>query len=301
MSSFIAICPHCSRPQRASAEFAGRLLRCPACSVIYWAPQQPQLSETAPAPAPQPLTLGPPSPAPSSQRTNDTDNPFAAEPAPRPASNIPPRSPRRQRVSWLRRFGRAIGWTVKHWRVSLVVFIAAAWAIFAYNRAQSIRDEERMRVHYSQRVPNYRPNRAAVSGEIRRLEQAFERFRMRFGSYPPDGQSSGEMRTYLKRTFPKNKDDWSILAEGSQRNLNDMGRSEALVFWLSQLRRNPLRRLSSQFGEEDFFETFYHFDERRLVDQDNDGWKEYVSSDHSGTAYLYVLNRNSAEPKPRVY
>ena len=73
--------------------------------------------------------------------------------------------------------------------------------------------------------------------------------------------------------------------------------AEALVFWLGMTQKNPEAPLPSRFARPsgpgmlppagNGTWTFFEFDESRLVDQDNDGWPEYLQAHGEEAPYLY--------------
>lgn len=149
--------------------------------------------------------------------------------------------------------------------------------------------------------------RTRITIELSELDKAVEQYKNDMGDYPPDFSSirlttlaafqadlrdSGNVVVrHFRKAFPRHTEDLQLFFRNPRMDPNGApsvpDRDEALVFWLSGLRKDPRKPLS---GSGDL-EVRIDFDKVRLVDPDNDGWMSYVPKDGSGAPYLYFESR----------
>ncbi len=117
--------------------------------------------------------------------------------------------------------------------------------------------------------------RGQMAMEISQLAQAVEAYKNEFGDYPPSLDTSlnwsdatvranSAVERHIRKCFPKitaqEKDDFYTKIAPK------LDQGEALVFWLSGIKKNPRQPF---FGTGETYK-FYDFDTRRLIDTDDD-------------------------------
>jgi hypothetical protein len=111
--------------------------------------------------------------------------------------------------------------------------------------------------------------------ELWQLEVAMTTYELKFGELPPSPNRE-KILEHLRRIYPKVVDPEAVLQTAGL-DLDKLDSRESIVFWLGE-------RPSELFAGLPF--TVFDFDPRRLVDEDQDGWPEYVGrgGDHFGIA-----------------
>lgn len=155
----------------------------------------------------------------------------------------------------------------------------------------------------------------AVAMEVNQLSQAIEAYKLQFGDYPPDFTNPAAFEAHMKKAFPRNTRnmDYTNAASWFQAPPWDvtvipvspatLDPAEALVFWLSAIKKNPRDPLNIDNKHPDTSYvidgagepvSFFEFDETRLIDIDGDGWPEYASKHSPNAPYVYFDGRISA-------
>lgn len=130
-------------------------------------------------------------------------------------------------------------------------------------------------------VPWRRPGVSVFERQKQELDQfqgAIERYKDQFSDYPPDS-SKEQIALHLLKSYPTI--DVEVFMKNHGRELGSLDERETLHFWLE----GPTWQLFTGQKEPRFM--MFEFDSTRLVDNDNDGWLEYV--DRSGN--YFVLRR----------
>ncbi|MCY2994525.1 MAG: prepilin-type N-terminal cleavage/methylation domain-containing protein [Planctomycetota bacterium] len=151
-----------------------------------------------------------------------------------------------------------------------------------------------------------------IAQELSSLHQAVEAYKMKFGDYPPDFSSvqwRGAWNTpwnpatgkgnelfdsnnivvrHLRKAFPRHTENLPAFFVDSSGNTRVPDQAEALVSWLSQLKNDPRKPLTSSTLEK---HILFSFDESRLKDPDNDGLYSYVPKDGKDMPYVYFDSR----------
>lgn len=146
--------------------------------------------------------------------------------------------------------------------------------------------------------------------EISQLDMAIEAYKQKFGYYPPDFSdievvsgttTSNDVVRHMMTAFNNNQDVFAnnnitlpngapaLDTSGNKADVANLDPSEAIVFWLGMVKNDARQPLNGQ-GEPN---SFFDFDEERLIDLDGDGWPSYVpkvASDYR-TPYVYFNNR----------
>ena len=85
-----------------------------------------------------------------------------------------------------------------------------------------------------------RANETVVKIELDNIAQAFQAYKNKYGSYPPNFSDRDAVERHLKRAFPRHREN-----SGSPTNVvelllaQDLTPAEAVVFWLGGFSSNP--------------------------------------------------------------
>ncbi len=152
----------------------------------------------------------------------------------------------------------------------------------------------------------------AVAMELNQLSQAIEAFKLEFDDYPPDFTDPPAFEAFMRKAFPRNirEMDYTVATSwfqnppwtppGGKVNPQTLDPAEALVFWLSAIKKNPRDPLNidnkhpnTSYVIDGAGEpvAFFQFEETRLIDLDDDGWPEYASAHSPGSPYVYFDGR----------
>ena len=132
---------------------------------------------------------------------------------------------------------------------------------------------------------------AVTSVELSELSDALESYKLEHNDYPPDFTNVEAVVRHVAKAYPRNTFNvarW--LTTPTNPPVPDPTRldpAEALVFWLSALKKNP-RNPFSGAGED---QKYYEFKPEQLVDVDEDGWPEFASKHAQGVPYVYFDGR----------
>ncbi len=142
---------------------------------------------------------------------------------------------------------------------------------------------------------------AAIAIELNDLARAVEAYKLKVGDYPPDfadyrafitiaGDSpavawnKSVAKRHVLKSFPRNQDNFQPVAD-------QLDNSEALVFWLSRLKKSVEHPLPSAANQNADDEIFFDFDETRLVDFDGDGFPSYVPKYGKALPFVFFDSR----------
>lgn len=132
--------------------------------------------------------------------------------------------------------------------------------------------------------------RAVIATEISQLESAIEEYKTKSGGdFPPDFSQPQRVLDHLSRAFPRHlrlpAQTW-MLANNDVSNPGTwrIDQAEALVIWLSGLRKDPLYPVNGQTTER---HIYFDFRPERLLDKDGDGFPEYYPPGTPGCPYVY--------------
>lgn len=152
----------------------------------------------------------------------------------------------------------------------------------------------------------------AVAMELNELSLAIEAYKLQFRDYPPDFTNPAAFEAHMTKAFPRNTRnmDYTNPASWFQAPPWDvtvipvspttLDPAEALVFWLSAIKKNPRDPLDIDNKHPDPSYVidgtgepvvFFEFDETRLIDLDGDGWPEYASKHSPNAPYVYFDGR----------
>jgi len=148
--------------------------------------------------------------------------------------------------------------------------------------------------------------RSQIALEISQLAQALEAYKNHFGDYPPSmgedyspaNRANTAVERHLRKCFPKispaaKEGFYNAIDPSSGGQRLDQG--EALVMWLSQIRKDPRNPfdLSS-----DNRHVFYDFDQTRLVDEDGDDFPAYRAKHAKNTCFIYMESKTYGAHAP---
>ena len=154
----------------------------------------------------------------------------------------------------------------------------------------------------------------AVAMELNQLSQAMEAFKLAYGDYPPDFVDPVPFQAFMRKAFPRNTREMNYTLSNSwfqsppwtqAVSPTDLDPAEALVFWLSAIKKNPRDPLNIDNKHPNTSYVidgdgepvdFFQFDETRLIDIDNDGWPEYASKYSAKAPYVYFDGRVATYP-----
>ncbi len=155
--------------------------------------------------------------------------------------------------------------------------------------------------------------RTAIALEIKQLDDAFETYKQQRGEYPPSfGENYAGMARYssvverhLQRCYPKFLDNPMVTNDNKDNFYNNIApridQAEALVLWLRSMSSSvadpfqalpvfpPSYPIPANFATRN---SYYEFDDKRLIDDDNDGFPTYRAKYCRDTDYIYMENRN---------
>jgi prepilin-type N-terminal cleavage/methylation domain-containing protein len=144
-------------------------------------------------------------------------------------------------------------------------------------------------------------NRARITRmgtEIAQIKDAIEKYKTDKGDYPPNlrGNPAAVMR-HIRRCYPKiSPTELALLwdfSTGSVWPAMQLDEGESLVFWLAATRQSPQFPFGLSTGASGIERVkLYDFDERRLTDDDGDGWASFRPEYAKDTFYLYVDSRS---------
>jgi prepilin-type N-terminal cleavage/methylation domain-containing protein len=129
-----------------------------------------------------------------------------------------------------------------------------------------------------------------TAAELDQLAQAMEAYKNKYGEYPPDFTNPLAVVAHMRKAFPRSN---SAVVQAWLSNTTltplpgNLDPAEAIVVWLGMLKNNPRDPLTG-VGES---VSLFDFDQTRLTDFDNDGWKEYVPKHAPGAPYVYFDGR----------
>ena len=156
---------------------------------------------------------------------------------------------------------------------------------------------------------------ARIKLEIANLAQALERYKLKYGDYPPDFSSPlkvDEIRRHMARNFR-----YGVNEAGALQNVvQNLDPSEALYFWLRGFSSDPQRPLTGPGDRTPLFE----FDPGRLSgvdidgdgladdedgdgrpdDFDGDGLREYLPPGATGQPYLYFNHKSIGQRNGQI-
>lgn len=157
----------------------------------------------------------------------------------------------------------------------------------------------------------------AVTMELNQLSQAMEAFKLEFNDYPPDFTDPVPFQAFMRKAFPRNtrQMDYTVSTSwfqsppwtppGGKVDPRTLDPAEALVFWLSAIKKNPRdpmdidnKHPNTNYVIDGAGEpvAFFEFDETRLIDLDDDGWPEYASKHSPEAPYVYFDGRIATYP-----
>lgn len=157
----------------------------------------------------------------------------------------------------------------------------------------------------------------AVAMELNQLSQAVEAFKLEFSDYPPDFTDPVAFEAFMRKAFPRNTREMDYTLSTSwfkappwtppsgKVDPRTLDPAEALVFWLSAIKKNPRDPLNidnkhpnTSYVVDGAGEpvSFFEFDETRLIDIDDDGWPEYASKHSPKAPYVYFDGRVATYP-----
>ena len=141
--------------------------------------------------------------------------------------------------------------------------------------------------------------RGQMAMEISQLAQAVEAYKNEFGDYPPSmgedysaaNRANTAVERHLRKCFPK----MTPAAKTGFYNAIDVSnggtkldQGEALVMWLSQIRKDPRNPFDATSDDR---HVFYDFDPRRLVDEDGDSFPSFRTKHAKDTSYIYIEHK----------
>jgi prepilin-type N-terminal cleavage/methylation domain-containing protein len=143
--------------------------------------------------------------------------------------------------------------------------------------------------------------RTRMGVEIAALHEAIEKYKGKVGDYPPNFRDYNSfishVRTRYQKMAPANLNAMIALAYGPTYSTTApppagtvprIDEGESLVFWLALTSNDPV----VPFNPAGTLQTYYEFDQRRLVDVDGDGFPSYRASYAKDTFYLYIDHRS---------
>lgn len=125
--------------------------------------------------------------------------------------------------------------------------------------------------------------KAVISKDLMEIVTAVESYKDKNGGdYPPDWLYPARVKAHLARAFPRyNRATEDTAVDNAYKKLDP---SEALVFWLSQVKNDPVNPLTSASTS---LNVFMQFDAKRLADHDGDGFMEYYPPGVPTAPYVY--------------
>lgn len=140
-----------------------------------------------------------------------------------------------------------------------------------------------------------------IANELSELHKSMEAYKQKFGDYPPDfttftaadvNNANHLVVRHLRKAFGRHTENLVTAFQDPSGNFNKPDPAEALVFWLTQLWKDPRRPLTGS-GERI---VLFPFDEKRLVDPAPnetvaDGLYSYLPPDGKDAPYVYFDSR----------
>jgi prepilin-type N-terminal cleavage/methylation domain-containing protein len=151
--------------------------------------------------------------------------------------------------------------------------------------------------------------RARMSTEIAAIHEAIEKYKTKTGDYPPNFRDYNavvrHIRTRFPRIAPAEFNALIAVAWGPSYSMTSpppagavplIDEGEALVAWLARTRNDPVYPFGLATTTPGAYQTYYEFDERRLVDgPDPDLFPSYRAAFANDTFYLYIDSRSYDE------
>lgn len=152
--------------------------------------------------------------------------------------------------------------------------------------------------------------RAAISLEISQIANALESYKQAKGEYPPSfgetdtmgnliyatdmgspSRHTSVVERHLQRCYPKftNATTKDAFYDRVGASSTSVDQAEALVLWLRLMTTNPSNPFDATATAAR--NSYYEFDEKRLVDDDSDGIPSYIAKFSKDTPYIYIENR----------
>ena len=143
-----------------------------------------------------------------------------------------------------------------------------------------------------------------IAQEVSQLSMQITEYKNQRGDFPPDFTNAALVARHLRLAFGRHGETLDA-ATGLPVNTNytfpdgtaattldpaNLDPSEALVFWLGMLKKDPRLPLNGTSTPVPLFP----FDEKRLIDLDGDGWLSYIPPDGKDMPYVYFDSRTYA-------
>ena len=148
--------------------------------------------------------------------------------------------------------------------------------------------------------------RARMGVEIAALNEAIEKYKTKVGDYPPNFRDYNSFIRHVRTRYPKiapaSLNVMIQAAYGPAYNLGNpppagtvplIDEGESLVFWLALTRNDPVYPFNPSGTAA--LQSFYEFDQRRLVNLDGDLFPSYRAAFAKDTFYLYLDSRSYDE------
>jgi prepilin-type N-terminal cleavage/methylation domain-containing protein len=148
--------------------------------------------------------------------------------------------------------------------------------------------------------------RAAIAMEVNQLADAIEAYRKDKGDYPPSFRDAAALERHLRKCYPKMAPaEWGVFFSMTNGVVNRdangvpiwkttspagsplIDEGEALVFWLGSTFVDARYPFTANGNNNADRKSYYDFDRRRLVNDDNDAYPSYRSNHAKETCYLY--------------
>jgi prepilin-type N-terminal cleavage/methylation domain-containing protein len=116
--------------------------------------------------------------------------------------------------------------------------------------------------------------RTRMSVEISALQDAIEKYKTKVGDYPPNFRDASAVIRHIRTRYPKiAASEFTAVIDmtttpPSIRPAMQLDEGESLVFWLAGTRNDPIYPFGLTGGQQSAMQTYYEFDQRRLVDLD---------------------------------
>lgn len=148
-----------------------------------------------------------------------------------------------------------------------------------------------------------RAREGAVAQDIKQLQMSMEKFKTdrKSKAYPPDFSLNDEtgaavtpanrqtiLEKFVRDIAPNSSRtyvDSTWIPDVTQAQFDALDPSEALYFWLALSQKNPEEPLPTSGTDAGW--SFFEFEQERLVDNDGDGWLEYLQAHGEEVPYVY--------------
>ena len=152
--------------------------------------------------------------------------------------------------------------------------------------------------------------RARMGIEVAALNEAIEKYKTKVGDYPPNFRDVNALIRHIRMRYPNiAPSEFAALfnANGTLRPEMQLDEGESLVFWLYCTRNDPQYPFGLTGGQNSAMQTYYEFDQRRLVQADPNpaftapwfyhpdfpsGIPSYRAAYAKDTFYLYLDSRS---------